>query len=1512
MAAETVVIDIVINSRNNSSAGLEGVRKSSDRVADSVRKTKKELDRLGGTTANPKVSLVDKATSAISKIDRSLSALGRTAIKAPVRIVDYATRPLRAIKNALFSIKGLIVGIGSAWAANKLISNPISVADSYSSAKIGFSNLLGENEGQKMMDDLDAFAKKTPFDTAGVISNAQMMMAMGWDAKDIIKDMETIGNAAAATGKGTTGLEAIVRALSQIKTKGKLSTEELNQLSEQGIAAKAMLAEQLGYGTGDAGIAKMSADLEKGLIGSETAIQALLQGMKQFDGMMDKTANETVEGLKAQISDAFEINVVRRWGQGLQDGAKRGFGKIVELLDKSEGTLEKFGDTVYEIGKELSNWAADKLENTIDKILEITNREDFKDASLFGKAKILWDEIIAEPFSTWWNSKGKPFVAEKAEEFGEALGSGISKALIATSNVILDFLGLDTIDTGESESIGGSFASGFLKGFEGKKVWSAITKAGGAALKSGIKAVFSNGWLGTYVSAVLATKVASGIMKGVNLWYGADNASAGGVFGTSGLGYSGGIKGFLGGASTASGTLEGSGLIGMLAKLGSAAGSKAYTGAGLAAAGGVTAAGIIGGVAGLGNSVVDLTRTIKATSKNDEKLYGTRSATKAGMVAAGAGIGTLIAPGIGTAIGAGLGGIATFLAGNKLADSISGVSKSTAELNEEAEELAKKNMAERFGEITLSAEQLSKRVSEVFGAETISRVDKFNQSMKDLKTISDSTANYRNDVGYTHERITAGEELSESDISSYKSSLENYADSVGQLLEGKKSSSISAFELLYGDDTKGLQKATRRINSTYTKLEKDLSEKTTTLNETIAKAFEDGKIDINEEKAINEIIEQIDKIYDQVEKHIKEKEKAESEAAYSLLEMKYKDSGLTPDSFKTLMSELDKQAETDMQAYDDAYITAKAELDLEFKGKKSSKAYKDALAEIEQKWREGKAITVQQKVNVAFDVLKTNYSSEFDGIKKKLESDELFSTQELKNLSISSRNINMENSLKRIGKSGYQINWGEDAVQEFEAMKDKFLETAGVDPAVQKEMKEMYETLKPQEEDLQELKESYEKAGKEVPQWIEDSLADIANVKLMSGDMDSFYKIVGEQLAKDDPAYGKALKEAKENGQEIPQALIDGVNEGLKNIELDTVDITEAAEKALSTLKDDKLIEIDKSGKVTITADGGIDYDDVDKKTQEALDKLEEEGVIEIDKEGKVTVTANVNTDSAKEKTESETKGALGKDQNVDKTANVEVSSNTNTEPAVLATGNAINFAYANPFSATAKLNASVSPTTPFSTLATNNFSTLKTSFVNKFSAGFSVTVPVTTKISSSTSGKIVEGSSGIPYSDSYLSKNGYTRDSSGKVVKKANGGYIDKAITTLVGEAGPEMIIPLSANRRQRGKYLWERAGRAMGLYGTSSDEKVYANANGGLYGTGASRIGDMLHSATSVNESEETHTNNRSRTVKVEVGGIQISVNSSGKGIKEDISSNLDAISAEIAKAVEMAFQNMPLTVE
>ena len=204
-----------------------------DKASAKITKALNKVKGWAGKKFNAFLELKDSnALRTLDKVSNGLRSLTNKAFRIPVKILDYATRPLRSLQNMLFSIKGLVAAITAGFAAKQFILNPINVADAYSSAKISFSTLLGESQGQQMMDNLDQFAKATPFNTTNVISNAQKMLAMGWDAENIISDMEVIGNAAAATGKLDQGLESIVRAMSQIKTKGRLSTEELNQLAE--------------------------------------------------------------------------------------------------------------------------------------------------------------------------------------------------------------------------------------------------------------------------------------------------------------------------------------------------------------------------------------------------------------------------------------------------------------------------------------------------------------------------------------------------------------------------------------------------------------------------------------------------------------------------------------------------------------------------------------------------------------------------------------------------------------------------------------------------------------------------------------------------------------------------------------------------------------------------------------------------------------------------------------------------------------------------------------------------------------------------------------------------------------------------------------------------------------------------------------------------------------------------------------------------------------------------------
>lgn len=708
-----------------------------------IKAADERLKRFAHTTASAALHAIDRASSVISKVTDAVRSFSGKVYEAIVKVrdsgaltmlsnlrgyakdlagkvwtvvvkaKDLATAPLRAISRALFNIKTLFLGIVAGAAANKFIAQPIALADQYSSARIGFQTLLGDERGQQMMDDLDKFAKETPFNTSQVIGQAQKMIAMGWDAENIINDMQTIGDAAAATGKGDEGLGRIVLALSQIKSKGKLSTEELNQLAEAGISAKRYIAEGLGYGSGDEGLMAMTKDLEKGAIGAEAGIQALIEGMKEYNGMMNKTANETVSGISSQIADAFEINIFRRWGQGLQDGARRGFGSVIKLLDESEEGLKKVGDILFDIGSKLSGWFADRMETAIATITELTGTEEFQNASLAGKIGILWDGVVADPLKEWWENGGRDKAAETAEKAGKWLGETMQKALLGIFGATNALNG----ENGEWDSAGAGIAESFVHGF--------LENFDGQAITDALKDAITNVWnaLPTWAKVLVGGYAASAAGGAIQSIAGG-LSTVGGVIG----GAAGGAAKVAGGAariigSTGNYMVNGTGIMGGLANAGYAliggpATAGAYFGAGVgggtaAAIGAGSIAGGLLGAAGIGSGVYDIYQGTQLTGKErKDKLF--IGGTKIGMVGAGAAGGAAAGASIGAAfggvgavpgalIGAGIGGIGALLGGSKIGKALSDLTDSIPEavgnVKETVSQFFTETVPEKFDEL---------------------------------------------------------------------------------------------------------------------------------------------------------------------------------------------------------------------------------------------------------------------------------------------------------------------------------------------------------------------------------------------------------------------------------------------------------------------------------------------------------------------------------------------------------------------------------------------------------------------------------------------------------------------------------------------------------------------------------------------------------------------------------------------------------------------------------------------
>lgn len=714
MANKEIVIDVVSEYSDHASSGLQQTGKNAekasremdklgkksmkpklgleDKASPALDKFGKKGDGLGKKTWTPKLGLKDTATSGIKKAMSAGMSFGRKTFSAVLKIDDKVTSQIKKIpgviskiKNSLFSLKTLAGGVATGIAAKKLIADPVALADEFETYQIGFETMLkSKKKATQFMDSAKKFASVTPFDTSAVVSNAQRMLAYGFSDKDIIPDLTKIGNASAALGAGEEGISRVSRALGQMKTNGRLNAEDMNQLTDVGINAWKYLADAEGKS-----IAQIREMSQKGEISGDKAVKTILNGLKEFDGMMDKTSNSTVSGLMSNIKDTFDINIVSKWGKGLQKGATKGLGEFADYLDKSDAKLKEAGTSLEKLGEYASTSVFKGLEKAGDKIDDLISMPKFQNASIGGKISIAWDELIANPFSKWWDSKGRPAIVKKIT----GIGKDIAKA---GGNWFKESL-KDLLPGGDKAGIADYLAgflglSGGLKLFKGgKSLYDQITGGSGCGGKTNplgdsigtinvsAAVVNVNGGIGNGNSTIPGTNPTGN----KEIWLpesvkrkmqqtepktpSGPTRTPGGLFGLGGSGVT--LKN--------GETVAATGWKAWLGNLGVKLGSGAATAGGAAAVGGASLLGGALGIAGIGSAAGNIYNAVTAKDSATKKKEAYRGGTKLGLVGGGAATGALIGsavPVIGTLagglIGAGIGGIGAITKGNKFGDSL--------------------------------------------------------------------------------------------------------------------------------------------------------------------------------------------------------------------------------------------------------------------------------------------------------------------------------------------------------------------------------------------------------------------------------------------------------------------------------------------------------------------------------------------------------------------------------------------------------------------------------------------------------------------------------------------------------------------------------------------------------------------------------------------------------------------------------------------------------------------------
>lgn len=254
-------------------------------------------DELGGVSTDAAGSKIGKGLGESIGSSLDLSSVSQKMQDVGGKLSDVGSK-MMGIGAGLTA--GVTVPIAGATAA--IGGFALKTASAAETTEISFTTMLGSSEAAlDMMEELADFAAHTPFELSGLQTATRQLLAYGFTAEDIIPMLTNVGDATAALGTGQAGIESVTRALGQMQTRGKVSAEEMLQLTEAGIPAWEYLAEAIGTDT-----AVAMEKVTDGAVDASTGIKALTDGMERDFGGMMESQSKTVAGLFSNLSDAIE------------------------------------------------------------------------------------------------------------------------------------------------------------------------------------------------------------------------------------------------------------------------------------------------------------------------------------------------------------------------------------------------------------------------------------------------------------------------------------------------------------------------------------------------------------------------------------------------------------------------------------------------------------------------------------------------------------------------------------------------------------------------------------------------------------------------------------------------------------------------------------------------------------------------------------------------------------------------------------------------------------------------------------------------------------------------------------------------------------------------------------------------------------------------------------------------------------------------------------------------------
>lgn len=245
-----------------------------------------------------------------------------------------------------------------------------------------FEVLLGsQQESAAMLDEINEYAKVSPYDRLGAQDAAKTMLGFGVAAEDVIGDLKMLGDVA---GGDNNRLRQLALVFGQISSAGKLQGQDLLQLINAGYNPLLDIAELTGKS-----MAEVRDEMTKGNVSIDMVRAAFVRATSEggrYYGMIDKIS-ETASGKFGEMKDTF-VEV----GLALYNVIEP---MVIPALETATSLLEHLISVINFLAKPVQ-WVIDLFKNGNPVVLGITAAVAAYTAATLVSSRVLQGYTVKE------------------------------------------------------------------------------------------------------------------------------------------------------------------------------------------------------------------------------------------------------------------------------------------------------------------------------------------------------------------------------------------------------------------------------------------------------------------------------------------------------------------------------------------------------------------------------------------------------------------------------------------------------------------------------------------------------------------------------------------------------------------------------------------------------------------------------------------------------------------------------------------------------------------------------------------------------------------------------------------------------------------------------------------------------------------------------------------------------------------------------------------------------------